>query len=115
MPTDPRSRSIKDFFRPNAPKSSKIPSSDAPLPNSPPSQQSQPGIARSDPIIIDLSGPKLTQTGKRIEYKGHGFVRDSDEDSDESLEDLDVILKDMRSKASPRARALPEELTKRKE
>lgn len=115
MPTDPRSRSIKDFFRPSTSKPSKIPPSASPLPKSPPSQQSQPGIARCDPIIIDASAPKSTQAGKRIEYKGHEFVRDSDEDSDESLEDLDVILKDMRSKAPPRAKALPEDLTKRKE
>jgi hypothetical protein len=114
MPSDPRSRSIKDFFRPNASKPALTPSA-SPLRNTQPPQSSQPSAAPSNTFGVGSSASNPTQTGKRIEYKGHEFVRDTDEESDESLEDLDVILKDMRSKASPRAKALPVELTKKKE
>jgi hypothetical protein len=93
-------RPITDFFRPNPSKLSKASSS---LPTT---------HGHSESLTISSSQIKATQGSKRIEYKGHEFVRGSDEDTDDSLEDLDVILQSMRSSAAPKPKPLPEHLLK---
>jgi hypothetical protein len=71
------------------------------------------GVSQNEPIMISSSTslPKSTASSKRGEYKGQEFIRGSDEDSDESLPDLDVLInQSMRSKLAPKPRHVSEEI-----
>jgi hypothetical protein len=115
MPGQPPTRSIKDFFRPsNTLKLATHPPS-SPLTDHLPNSQAVEGTSHNEPVMISssLSIPPSTASSKRIEYKGHEFVRGSDEDSEGSLPDLDVIInQSMRSKLDPKPRHVSEEIRK---